>query len=190
MKFLRRKQRVASCARISSDKADLRTCKIDGQRGDMQTINELFATSVERYGNRPALIEPVEGAGMATLTYRALQERVHGFAGYLQTRGLEKGNCIVLWSASRSDWMAAYLGALLLGVIVVPLDVNSREDFLTRVVETTEAKLLITTQKQYTSLKKTTLPLVDIDALPQETLDTGKLPVVHSYDLAEVVFTS
>src|SRR6266516_86319 len=156
----------------------------------MQTINELFATSVERYSNHPALLEPVEGSRIATLTYGALQERVQGFAGYLQGQGLEKGNCIVLWSASRSDWMVAYLGALLLGVIVVPLDVNSREDFLKRVAETTEAKLLITTQKQYSSLKKTTLPLVDIDALPQETLDTSKLPTVQSDDLAEIVFTS
>jgi len=162
----------------------------DGKGGDMQTINELLGTSVKKYSNHPALLEPVEGSRIATLTYRTLQERVQGFAGYLQAQGLEKGNCIVIWSASRADWMIAYLGALLLGVIVVPLDVNSREDFLKRVVETTEAKLLITTQKQYTSLKKTTLPLVDIDALPQETLDTGKLPVVHSYDLAEVVFTS
>ncbi len=32
-----------------------------GKGGDMQTINELFATSVKKYSNHPALLESVEG---------------------------------------------------------------------------------------------------------------------------------
>src|SRR6266480_7399457 len=156
----------------------------------MQTINSLFADAVEHYPDSPALIEPVEGSGMSTLTYRELQGRSHAFAGYLQAQQLEKGNCILIWSPSRSDWLAAYLGALLVGVIVVPLDISSKEDFLARVAGITEAKLLVTTQKQYTGLKNPSLPLVDIDALPQATLDTARLPVVNSDDLAEIVFTS
>src|SRR5579872_2679586 len=156
----------------------------------MQTINTLFATAVERFGDHPALIEPSEGAGMTTLTFRALQERVQGFAGYLQQQQLTKGDSLLIWSASRSDWMAAYLGALLVGVIVVPLDVSTKEDFLARIQETTNAKLLITTQKQYNSLKHPPVPLVDIDDLPQESLDTTTLPEVQKNDLAELVFTS
>src|SRR5437764_13737116 len=136
----------------------------------MQTINSLFADAVEHYADSPALIEPVEGSGMSTLTYRELQGRAHAFAGYLQAQHLEKGNCILIWSPSRSDWLAAYLGALLVGVIVVPLDISSKEDFLARVAGITEAKLLVTIQKQYTGLKNPSLQLVDIDALPQATL--------------------
>jgi len=156
----------------------------------MQTINSLFAGAVEHYADSPALIEPVEGSGMSTLTYRELQGRSHAFAGYLQAQQLEKGNCILIWSPSRSDWLAAYLGALLVGVIVGPLDISSKEDFLARVAGITGAKLLVTTQKQYTGLRNPSLPLVDIDALPQATLDTARLPVVNSDDLAEIVFTS
>src|SRR5712691_1282823 len=156
----------------------------------MQTINSLFADAVEHYADSPALIEPVEGSGISTLSYREVQGRAHAFAGYLQAQQLEKGNCILIWSPSRSDWLAAYLGALLVGVIVVPLDSSSKEDFLARVAGITEAKLLVTTQKQYTGLKNPSLPLVDIDALPQATLDTARLPVVNSDDLAEIVFTS
>src|SRR5437588_794340 len=156
----------------------------------MQTINALFARAVEQYADSPALIEPVEGSGMSTLTYRELQERAQGFSGYLQKQQIEKGNCILIWSASRSNWLVAYLGALLAGVIVVPLDISSKEDFLTRIAEITGAKLLITTQKQYTGLKNHSLPLLDIDALPQATVDISRLPLVNSDDLAEVVFTS
>ena len=71
---------------------------------------------------------------MSTLTYRELQVRAHAFAGYLQAQQLEKGNCILIWSPSRSDWLVVYLGSLLVGIIVVPLDVRGKEDFLPGVV--------------------------------------------------------
>jgi len=156
----------------------------------MQTINTLFTTAVERFGDQPALIEPTEGAGMATLTFRDLQERARGFAGYLQQQQLSKGDCLLIWATSRIDWMVAYLGTLLLGGVIVPLDVSTKEDFLTRIQSTTNAKLLITTQKQYDSLKKPPVPLVNIDALPQAPLDSSALPEVQDNDLAELVFTS
>src|SRR5579872_2897406 len=156
----------------------------------MQTINALFATAVARFGERAALIEPVEGAEMSVLSYRALQARARGFAGYLQQQKIAQGERIIIWSASRADWMAAYLGALLLGIVVVPLDVNTKEDFLERIAAVTEAKLLITTRKQFDGLKQSNLPFVDIDALPQESLDEDSLPTVRPEDLAELVFTS
>jgi long-subunit acyl-CoA synthetase (AMP-forming) len=89
-------------------------------RGNMQTINELFSNAVARYGERPALSEPAEGDRMSTLTYRELQERAQQFAGFLQNEQFAKGDRLFLWSASRIDWLVAYLGALLVGVIVVP----------------------------------------------------------------------
>src|SRR5436305_12281975 len=156
----------------------------------MLTINALFSTASERFNNRIALIEPLEEERVSTLTYRAMLERAQGFAGYLQHLRIEKSDCLLIWSPSRSDWMVAYMGALLVGAVIVPLDVNSKEDFLLRIAETTNAKLLITTQKQFAGLKQTSLPLMDLDALPQATMDAAKLPEIHENDLAEVVFTS
>ena len=156
----------------------------------MPTINSLFAATVERFANRIALIEPTAKDVMSTLTYGELQARAQGFAGYLQNLQIGKNDNVLIWSPSRSDWLIAYLGALAIGAVVVPLDVNSREDFLMRVAETTNARLLITSQKQHAALKQVSLPLVDIDALPQEPLDTTKLPAINEDDLAEIVFTS
>jgi long-chain acyl-CoA synthetase len=156
----------------------------------MPTINSLFAATVERFANRIALIEPIAKDVMSTLTYGELQARAQGFAGYLQNLQIGKNDNVLIWSPSRSDWLIAYLGALVIGAVVVPLDVNSKEDFLIRVAETTNARLLITSQKQYAALKQVSLPLVDIDALPQEPLDTTKLPAINEGDLAEIVFTS
>src|SRR5579859_7367126 len=156
----------------------------------MPTIPQLFATAVERFGSHPALIEPVDSTQMLTLTYQALQEQSERFAGYLQQQQVEKGTRIMIWSASRANWLVTYFGALLAGMIVVPLDVNTREDFLGRIAETTEAKWLVTTQKQYKGLQRPPVPLIDIDNLPQESLDRTQLPTVNEDDLAELVFTS
>jgi long-chain acyl-CoA synthetase len=156
----------------------------------MQTIPLLFKSAVERFAARPALIEPIEGNEMSILTYQVLQERVHAFAGYLRQQPIAKGERLIIWSPSRIDWLVAYLSALLVGMVVVPLDVNSKEDFLQRIVTTTEAKFLVTTQKQYQSLQQPSLPLIDIDALPQGPFDPDRLPEILQDDLAEVVFTS
>jgi long-chain acyl-CoA synthetase len=156
----------------------------------LQTINSLIANSVQRFGERPALLEPDEGAAMRMLSFRDVQAHSEQFAGYLQKQQLRKGDRLLLWAASRMDWMVACLGSLLLGVVVVPLDVNTREDFLLRLADITGAKFLITTKKQYATLKQASLPLIDLDALPQEPLDLTQLQEVYPDDLAELVFTS
>lgn len=156
----------------------------------METIPSLFAQAVTAFSSRPALLEPGDGKQMTTLTYQQLQERVHTFAGYLQQQQLARGERIMIWSASRINWLIAYLGALLVGLVVVPLDVNSKEDFLQRIAEITETKFLITTRKQYQILQQSSLQLIDIDSLPEGNFERERLPEIGENDLAELVFTS
>jgi long-chain acyl-CoA synthetase len=134
------------------------------------------------------MIEPVEGGNMASITYQELQEKVRRFAGYLQGQQFHKGDRIMIWSASRINWMIAFLGALLAGLVVVPLDINNREDFLIKIAETTEAKALITTEKQYRGLKQVRVPFINIETLPEGPLNTAT--EITGDDLAELVFTS
>ena len=156
----------------------------------MNTIPQLFANAIDRFSTRSALLEPADSGAMTTLTYQEVQTRVHAFAGYLQQLNLAKGDRILIWSASRIDWLIAYFAALLVGLVIVPLDVNSKEDFLQRICEVSSARFLITTQKLYQGLKQPPVPLIDIDALPQGTLDTASLPQMSEQDLAQLVFTS
>ena len=156
----------------------------------MTTIPELFSRSVAQFATRSALLEPLEGDEIASFTYADVQKRVEGFSGYLQKQELEIGSRLLLWSPSRVDWLVAYLGALYAGMVVVPLDVSSKENFLQRIAETTEARFLITTQKQYQTLKEPPVPLIELDALPQENFDLTRVPSIKDEDLAELVFTS
>ena len=88
------------------------------------------------------------------------------------------------------DWMVAYLAVLQVGGVVVPLDINSKEDFLREIAQTTEAKYLIATQQQFATLKSPPAPLIDIDALARGVFDAISLPTIGEDDLAELVFTS
>ena len=154
------------------------------------TLNQLFTNAAESFANRTVLIEPVEGGSMVSITYQELQEKVRRFGGYLQEQQFGKGDRIMIWSASRINWMIAFLGALLAGMVVVPLDISNREDFLIKIAETTEAKALITTEKQYSGLKQPPVPFINIETLPEGTLNSTALPEVAGDDLAELVFTS
>ncbi|GAC1394692.1 MAG: hypothetical protein NVS4B11_27530 [Ktedonobacteraceae bacterium] len=156
----------------------------------MTTIPELFARTANQFGTRSALLEPLETGEVTCLIYTDMQKRVEGFAGYLQKQQVKRGDRLLIWCPSRIDWLIAYLGTLLVGMVVVPLDASSKEDFLRRIAETTESLFLITTQKQYKGLREPPVPLIDIDALPQEEFDTTQVPSIEEDELAELVFTS
>jgi long-chain acyl-CoA synthetase len=153
----------------------------------MTTIVELFTHAVEQHGTRTALLEPRGTGTIYSLSFYEVRQRAHAFAGYLQQH-VQVGDRVMIWSASRIDWMIAYLGALYAGLVVVPLDVNSREDFLQKIVETTGASFLITSRKQYESLKHPSIPLLDLDALPEAIFQ--ELPRLDEEALAQLVFTS
>ena len=156
----------------------------------IKTIISLFTAAVERFPGRTALLEPADDGSITSYTYAELQQKVFAFTGALQEMGLVKGQRLMMWAPSRIDWMVAFLGTLFVGGVIVPLDNGSKEDFIERIAQTTEATHVITTGKQYATLKKVSLPLLDLDNLPQGTLDAEALPEVTGDDLAELVFTS
>src|SRR5260370_17055397 len=156
----------------------------------METINSLFATAVEQFGGRIALMEPGTATDMSTFTYSEVQQKVQYFAGYLQEIALQKGERVLIWSASRIDWMVPFLSFLQIRAVVVPLDSNSREDFISHIAQTTEAKYLIAPQQRFATLKSPPVPLIDLDALPRGVFDATRFQAIGDDDLAELVFTS
>jgi long-chain acyl-CoA synthetase len=156
----------------------------------MSTIPLLFERAVERFSTHTALSEPLPDGSIATLTYKELQECVWQFAGYLQQQQVRKGQRVMIWSASCSSWLVAYFGSLLAGMVVVPLDIHTTENFLQSLIKITDTAFLITTHKNYNSLEHITLPFIDIEALPTAPLDKFQLPPIEENDIAEIVFTS
>src|SRR6185503_19779020 len=66
------------------------------------------------------------------------------FARELEARGIARGDRVLFWGENGGEWIAAFFGCLLRGVVVVPLDVKSAPDIAARVQEQISAKLLLT----------------------------------------------
>ena len=47
------------------------------------------------------------------------------FARELEARGISRGDRVLFWGENSAEWIAAFFGCLLRGVVVVPLDLKS-----------------------------------------------------------------
>jgi acyl-CoA synthetase (AMP-forming)/AMP-acid ligase II len=76
-------------------------------------------------------------------SWAELSNRIGGFAAYLEQRGIEKGDRILLWGENRPEWVVAFWGSVVRGVQVVPIDFRSSARFVKRIQEEVQAKLLV-----------------------------------------------
>ena len=65
----------------------------------------------------------------------------------LEARGITKGDRVMLWGENSAQWVAAFFGCALGGVIVVPMDDGAAADFAMRVFQQVEAKLLVASRR-------------------------------------------
>src|SRR3954467_14376678 len=76
-------------------------------------------------------------------SYREVAEISFRFARELETRGIGKGDRVLLWGPNSAEWVAAFFGCALRGVIVVPIDEAGASDFAHRVYQQVNGKLLL-----------------------------------------------
>ncbi len=126
-------------------------------------------------------------------SYARLAQTAFQFARELEARRIDRGERVLFWSENCAEWVAAFWGCLLRGVIVVPLDEQSAPDFVARVQAQVKAKLLLcgTAQRKQASAE---LPNLLLETLG-ETLgahSTAKYEAVgnNADELAEIIFTS
>ncbi|MGE3191778.1 MAG: AMP-binding protein, partial [Vicinamibacterales bacterium] len=66
-------------------------------------------------------------------TYPEVARAARGFAARLAAAGVAAGDKLVLWGENRPEWIVAYWGAVIAGVIVVPIDYRASPAFLAKV---------------------------------------------------------
>jgi len=108
-------------------------------------MREHLGTLVEdfrRYGREIAIVR-YEGVRRRTATYGDIAEQALRFAAWLQQHSIGLGDRVVLWGENSAEWIAAYHGCILRGVLIVPLDAYGSIDFATRVVNDVQPKLAV-----------------------------------------------
>jgi len=58
----------------------------------------------------------------------------------LLAAGLEKGDRVVLWAENRPEWMAVWMGTIITGIIIVPVDFLATEQECLNIIKITRAK--------------------------------------------------
>src|SRR5262245_43870919 len=74
-----------------------------------------------------------------TWTYAELGSAAAAFGGRLRAAGVQPGSAVAIWSENRPEWVAAMWGALLEGVVLVPIDYRTSADFLLKVAGIVDA---------------------------------------------------
>lgn len=115
------------------------------------------------------------------------------FARELEARRIAEGDRVLLWARNSPEWVSAFLGCILRGVIVVPLDLQSEAGFVRRVKEQVEAKLALC-DATTSGLVGQTLPVIELNELSSEIAhhSSNSYPITNDRydDAVEIVFTS
>jgi long-chain acyl-CoA synthetase len=92
--------------------------------------------------NRTFLVHD-DGYRVREFTYAQVASLARACGERLRAAGLAPSDALVVWSENRPEWIVALWGALLEGVVVVPIDYRVSPDFLWRVVEKTSARVIL-----------------------------------------------
>ena len=157
----------------------------------LQTVSQFLEKAARQFGERPALLfKP--GFRYRTWSYRALYDDVQRVATLLQSRGIGKGDRVVLWGPNAPHWVLAYFGCLQIGAIVVPLDLRSTPDFVHQVTSKTAPVLAFVsrvTPQEGVRLEVPTLLFEDLEQLIYDQR-SPRYQFLTGDDLAEIMFTS
>jgi long-chain acyl-CoA synthetase len=76
-------------------------------------------------------------------TYGEIARLAGRFAALLVQKGIGPGDRVVLWAENSAEWIAAFHGCILRGVLAVPLDAFGSADFASRVTSDIKPRLAV-----------------------------------------------
>ena len=130
------------------------------------------------------------GYRTARWSYRRVADLAFQFARELDARAITKGERVLLWGPNSAEWVAAFLGCALRGVVVVPLDDVATPDFALRVHQQVDAKLLVGSREH----EQKSIPTLTLEELPEalSSRSTAAYPAatIELADTLEIVFIS
>lgn len=95
-----------------------------------------------RYGRETAVVR-YKGVRRRTTSYAEIARLAGRFATLLERRGIIAGDRLLIWGENGAEWIAAFYGCILRGVMAVPLDAYGSADFAARVCADVKPKLAV-----------------------------------------------
>jgi long-chain acyl-CoA synthetase len=147
---------------------------------------------LDRFLQRGQETAYIQRCGYRTVrwSYGQVAELAFQFARELEDRAITKGERVSLWGPNSAEWVAAFLGCALRGVVVVPMDDVATQDFASRVHKQVGVKLLVCSREH----AQQSIPTLLLEGLPEALAShspTAFLAAeVELGDTLEIVFTS
>ena len=108
----------------------------------MRTHLASLVEDFRNHANETAVVSH-RGIRRYPTTYGELAQLAGRFATELDRRNIVPGDRVLLWGANSAEWIAAFFGCLLRGVVAVPLDAAGAPEFASRVVRDVNPKLIV-----------------------------------------------
>jgi long-chain acyl-CoA synthetase len=154
---------------------------------------ESLLSFVQSYAMRGGEIAVRQRRGyrMETWTYGHIGQEANWVARELDSRGIRKGDAVLLWGENSAEWIVAFLGCLLAGAVIVPIDHASPGEFACRVARDVDAKLVFRSRGKENC---PSLPSIDLENL-KDIMAGGDSspyasPALSRQDTLEIIYTS
>lgn len=128
-----------------------------------------------------------------TSSYVDLATLANRFAAELIQREIPAGERVVLWGQNGVNWVGAFFGCVLRGVICVPLDAAGNLDFAQRVIAETNPRLLVGDAELLKQLQADVTNIAFEDFASALPANPDKAPVDPAITLdspVQILFTS
>ncbi len=126
------------------------------------------------------------------ITYRELHQLALKCAAYLHKLGVKKEDRVLIYGENCPEWVVSLLSCALTGIILVPIDSKSPQEFIEKIQQETHAKCLIT--DRFLSLKDGTVKQLLLDDLFSTIDSTEPLsridPHLSGDTILEILYTS
>src|SRR5205814_4918632 len=123
------------------------------------SLAEFFLTNFQVHRDERAYGQR-RGYRMELFTYAQILEMSFGFCRELEARGICKGERVMLWGENCAEWVAAFFGWAMRGVVVVPMDDGAAAEFAGRVSLQVEARLWVCSQRHAAEGIAASVPVV------------------------------
>ena len=122
---------------------------------DFKTVKEFFFQAVEKYPERPCILEkPSHSEPYKETTYKEVYNDIISFGTALVEKYNLKDKRVIIIGEAQYDWYLSYLTLLCGGILAIPVDKDLPLNELENIINRSKASAIIYTAKRAGDMKK------------------------------------